>query len=98
MIEGSGRGAPQSQRAGEIPTLGVVIVSLPGPLLFRERKKVVGDREWVISIYDKENCTVPYKLNLPKGLVTLTDLKRALAAVNRIYTGLGENVSTPESN
>jgi len=52
MIEGSGRGAPQSQRAGEIPTLGVVIVSLPGPLLFRERK-----RWWEI-----ENGSFPFTI------------------------------------
>jgi hypothetical protein len=53
--------------------------------------------EWVVSVYDNQECKVPYKLNLPKSLVTLEDLMTALETVNRIYTGLVTNERAPES-
>lgn len=48
----------------------------------------MGDKEFVVSIYDKETCTVPFKLNLPKDKVTIAQLVQAMSAVERIYIGI----------
>jgi hypothetical protein len=47
------------------------------------------EKEYVVSIYDKEQCKIQYKLVIPKEKVTLAALLRAMKTIDRIYTGNG---------